>query len=234
PENDSHGQLIYLMAEYHRFTGDDAFLARMWPHVEAAVAYMDSLRHSRMTSVYESADSAAFYGLMPQSISHEGYSAKPMHSYWDQFFALKGFEDAVYVAERLGRTEDARRFGAIRDVFERDLVASFERAMASHGIDYLPGSVELGDFDATSTTVGVSPAGAVDVLPAGALRATFERYWRNFEARASGAEPWDAYTPYELRTVGTFVRLGERERAHRALDWFMQHLRPRGWNHWAE
>jgi hypothetical protein len=26
-----------------------------------------------------------FYGLLPASISHEGYSAKPMHSHWDNF-----------------------------------------------------------------------------------------------------------------------------------------------------
>ncbi|HEU5211105.1 MAG TPA: discoidin domain-containing protein [Longimicrobiales bacterium] len=234
PENDSHGQLIYLVAEYHRFTGDDAFLARMLPHVEAAVAYMDSLRHSRMTPVYETADSAVFYGLMPQSISHEGYSAKPMHSYWDDFFALKGFRDAVYVAEQLGRNELAARWAQFRDAFERDLVASLERAMEIHDIDYLPGAAELGDFDATSTTVGITPAGATDVLPQRALYRTFDRYWSNFQARATGAEPWDAYTPYELRTVGTFVRLGQRERAQQALAWFMEHIRPRGWNHWAE
>ena len=31
-----------------------------------------------------------FFGLLPESISHEGYSSKPMHSYWDDFFALQG------------------------------------------------------------------------------------------------------------------------------------------------
>ncbi len=35
PENDSHGQLIYLAMEYYRHTGDRATLARMWPHVGA-------------------------------------------------------------------------------------------------------------------------------------------------------------------------------------------------------
>lgn len=45
---------------------------------------------------------------------------------------------------------------------------------------------------------------------------------------------WDAYTPYELRTVGTFIRLGQRDRAHRLLEWFFEHQRPAAWNHWAE
>ena len=44
PENDSNGQLIFLAAEVFRYTGDRALLETTWPHVEAAVRYMDSLR----------------------------------------------------------------------------------------------------------------------------------------------------------------------------------------------
>lgn len=234
PEHDSHGQLVHLIAEYHRQTGDRDFLQRMWPHVERAVAFIDTLRHERMTPEYRTPEKLAFYGMVPQSISHEGYSAKPMHSYWDDFFVLTGLNDAVYVAGALGRPEDARRFGAIRDAFRRDLLASLGRAMAMHGISYLPGSVELGDFDATSTTVGVNPMDGLGVLPRGALEATFERYYReSIRARLDG-QPWDGYTPYEWRTVGTFVRLGWKARAHGAIGLFLSHRRPQGWNHWAE
>jgi CheY-specific phosphatase CheX len=90
-EHDSHGELIYAIARYYRTTGDRAFLDRMWPHVAAAVGYMDSLRLT---------DSA---GIMPPSISHEGYSAKPVHSYWDDFFALRGLTDAADLAAVLQR-----------------------------------------------------------------------------------------------------------------------------------
>ena len=48
--------------------------------------------------------------------------------------------------------EEQRRFAASRDQFAADLVASLEAATRQHGIDYLPGAAELGDFDATSTT----------------------------------------------------------------------------------
>jgi len=233
PENDSHGQLIYLIAEYYRHTGDRALVERMWPHVERAVLYMDSLRLSRRTGDWLTRDNGAFKGLLPESISHEGYSEKPMHSYWDQFFALKGFKDAVFLAETLGKEQRAR-FAGIRDEYQTDLIASLEQAMRNHNIDYLPGAAELGDFDATSTTVGITPAGATAILPQKALLQTFERYWEETAARRSGRKVWDAYTPYELRTVGTFVRLGQRERAHTLLDWFFTHQRPAEWNHWAE
>jgi hypothetical protein len=234
PEHDSHGQLVYLIAEYQRMTGDTAWLRMMWPHVERAVAFIDTLRHERMTPEYQAPEKRAYFGLVPQSISHEGYSAKPMHSYWDDFFVLKGLDDAVYVADVLGRTADRARFAAIRDGFRTDLRASIDAAMAMHGIDFIPGSVELGDFDATSTTVGVNPLDGLGWLPRQALENTFERYYRdNIRARLDGAA-WDGYTPYEWRTVGTFVRLGWKARAHEAIGLFFGHQRPRAWNHWAE
>lgn len=232
-EHDSHGQLLFLIAEVHRYTGDDAFLHEMWPHVLKAAAIMDALRHRRMTPVYRADSLRAYYGLLPESISHEGYSAKPMHSYWDQLFALRGLKDAVYVAEALGEDEEAARLAAQRDAFAADLGASYRRAMATHAITYLPGSVELGDFDATSVTVAMDPVDAGEVLPQGALEATFERYWGFFERRRADSA-WNDYTPYEWRNVGAFVRLGWPERAHEALRWFMGHRRPLAWNAFAE
>lgn len=235
PENDSHGEFIYLVAEYVRFTGDTTLARSMWPHVVGAVSYVDSLRRSRMTARYRSVDSLrAYYGLMPQSISHEGYSAKPMHSYWDDLFTLRGLKDAAWLARLVGDADSSTRYDALRDEFQRDLVESYRRAMAKYGIDYLPGAVELGDFDPTSTTIAVSPVGVGAALPDSALRRTFERYWEEFVARRDGAKPWDNYTPYEWRVVGTMVRIDQPARAHAIADWFMGHQRPPGWNQWAE
>jgi hypothetical protein len=49
-----------------------------------------------------------------------------------------------------------------------------------------------------------------------------------------GSRTWKDYTPYELRQVGTFVRLGWRDRAQRLLSFFLDDRRPPGWNQWAE
>ncbi|MUV14637.1 coagulation factor 5/8 type domain-containing protein [Noviluteimonas gilva] len=233
PENDSHGELIYLVAEMYRYTRDRALLEQMWPHVVGAVKYMDALRASERTEANR-AKNQAFYGLMPASISHEGYSAKPMHSYWDDFWALRGYKDAVEIAQWLGKDADAKRFAASRDQFSGDLQASLRTAMAQQKIDFIPGSAELGDFDATSTTIALAPGAADAILPPGALEKTFERYWREFEQRRKGEREWKDYTPYELRTVGTFVRLGWRDRAQSALDFFFADQQPRAWNQWAE
>jgi len=228
-EHDSHGQFIWLIAEYYRFTGDRKMLDSMWPRVQKTVEYIRTLRAQRMTKQYEN---TAFWGLVPESISHEGYSARAMHSYWDDFFILRGLQDAAFIAEIVSPT-DAPALVLLRDDFRRDLLRSINQATSEKKIDFIPGSVELGDFDATSTTIAVTPADELRNLPRSLLLNTFERYWRNSLDRIEG-KPWDAYTPYELRTVGTFLRLGQSDRAHAMLDFFFKDIRPRPWNHWAE
>ena len=234
PEHDSHGELVYLVAEYARLTGDMALPREVWPHVEAAIGYIDRLRVERRTAAYRAPALRHFFGLLPESISHEGYSAKPMHSYWDDFWALRGLRDAAWLAERLGLRDAAARIARSRDEFENDLLESLRRAMALHRIAYIPGCADLGDFDPTSTTIALDPGGELSRLPREAVRATFDRYWEDAAARMEGRKSWDLYTPYEVRTVGTFVRLGERERALRLLQWFLDDRRPLGWKAWAE
>ncbi|MEO5988221.1 MAG: hypothetical protein ABIU54_05715, partial [Candidatus Eisenbacteria bacterium] len=231
-EHDSGGEFLFLLAEVVRYTGDASIARRHWPAAQRVVAYYDSLRQTTRTAEFRVADKAHFFGLLPPSISHEGYSAKPMHSYWDDLFALRGFHDAVYLAEVMGDGPARKRFSAIHDEFERELIASVRASMRKHSIPYVPGCADLGDFDATSTSIALSPVEAP--LPDTALRATFARYDRFFRAREEGREKWEAFTPYELRNVGALVHLGQRERAHEMLRWFMAQRTPQGWRQWAE
>jgi hypothetical protein len=223
PEHDSHGQFIFLVAEYYRHTKDRAVAEAMWPTVQRVVGYIDRLRHERMTAQYRG---TPYWGMVPASISHEGYSAKPMHSYWDTFFILGGLKDAAFLASELEKPE-AQSYAALRDEFQRDLVASIAGTMQMHHIDYIPGSIELGDFDATSTTIALNPVGADDVLPRAALLRSYDKYWEH------ALEPRN-YTPYEWRTVGALVRLGWKERAHTLSNYFFADQRPPAWRQWSE
>lgn len=236
PENDSHGQLIYLFMQVYHFTHDREWLRAKWPHVVRTVRYIQELRATRKTEPYRSGtpEQRALYGLMPESISHEGYSAKPMHSYWDDAFTLRGLKDAVTIAEILGETAAAREFAAERDDFRKDFYASIRLAMQNTQVDYIPGCAELGDFDATSTTVLVQPGNEVGLLPEPALHRTFDKYFERFVARRDGKMEWLDLTPYENRVIGSFVYLDQKDRAQACLDYFMSLRRPAGWNHWAE
>jgi hypothetical protein len=233
-ENDSAGEFIFLVAEIFRFTGDRALLEAMWPHVESAARYLEQLRSSQRTPANLTPARRAFYGLMPPSISHEGYSDKPAYSYWDDFWALIGYEDAAELAATLDKPDVGAQLARARDEFRSDLIASLKASAAQHGVNYLPGSADRGDFDATSTTIALSPGRTQQDLPHDQLLATFERYFQEFQARRDGKRAWQDYTPYELRVVASFVRLGARERAQELLAFFFRDQRPQGWNQWAE
>lgn len=252
PEHDSHGQLIMAIANVHRYTHDAAFVKEHFEHVKQAVAYIEKIRGERMTPEYAAMPGhvgaktkqepgkpavplRAMYGLVPESISHEGYSAKPMHSYWDDLFVYRGLKDAAYCAGVVGDAALQKQWTALAKDFGDTLAASYALTMKTHGIDYLPGCVELGDFDATSTTVALWPVQAQDILPAAAVSRTFDKYWEFFTNRRDHPrDQWEAYTPYELRTINAFVHLGQRERALATLEWFMLDQYPAGWHHWAE
>jgi len=215
PENDSHGEFIFLVAEVFRATQDVAFVKRMWPHVAAAARYINELR---------AANHGEFEGLVTESISHEGYSAKPVHSYWDDYFALKGLRDAAFLAKVAG-ADDTPYAKSAADM-ARDIRESIERVMAAHHIDYIPGSAELADFDPSATAIAVEPLGVSDVFPADALRHTFAKYL----ATPRG----DVYTPYEMRILDALLIDRERELLPELSNRFLADQRPRAWNEWAE
>lgn len=236
PENDSHGQLIYLIREYFNFTKDTSFLIAHNKDVLKVVTYIKSLVNERLKEEYliGSDSLRAFYGLVPESISHEGYSAKPMHSYWDDFFILKGLKDAQEIQKIIGDKENFEYVKAIRDQFQANLYNSINHAIKYKKIDFIPGCVELGDFDATSTTVSLTPCNEFNNLPKPEIYNTFDKYYKYFSDRRDGRINSINYTPYENRVIGSFIMLNQPDKAHELIDFFLKDQRPQGWNHWAE
>jgi hypothetical protein len=238
-ENDSDGEFAFAATELWRYSGDEKTARALWPHVDAAIAHMESLRASERIEANRSGERAAYFGLMPPSISHEGYSDKAAYSYWDDFWAYTGYRSAVELATGLGQNRDAARMAAQRDEFLADLQASISTSAARFGLGVLLGAADRGDFDPTSSSIALSPGGLLRALPGALIKGTFDDYWRNFQARRddelAGVRHGDgAYTPYEWRNVGAFVRLGERQRALEAMAYFYADRRPAGWKQWAE
>jgi len=236
PEHDSPGQYIYLLLRTVLTTGDKDLARELYPKALAAVGYIESLRATRMTPEYKDPSDmrSAFYGILPESGSHEGYMNKPMHSFWDDFFALKGLKDMVTLAELVGDTENLPRLIALRDDFRACFDSALRRAIKDANIDYVPGCVELGDFDATSTAIGIFPCGELGWMPQPQTQRTFDKYWSVIENRRADAIRWHDYTPYETRIIGIFVLLGQPHRALELMDWLFRDQLPKGWNQWGE
>ncbi|MCA9273436.1 MAG: hypothetical protein KDA31_10350 [Phycisphaerales bacterium] len=235
-EHDSTGQYIHTVWSCYAFTRDTSLLERHYVHVQRAMAYIESLRAQRMGAPYNdpNAPEHVFYGLVPESISHEGYSAKPMHSYWDDFFVLLGISDAANIARELGRDDDAKAWADLEADFRKTLAGSIALSMRQHNIDYIPGCAELGDFDATSTAIAAFPVWELGSLPKQAVDATFDRYWKMFVDRRDGNIEWRDYTPYEVRVIGAMTDMGRPERSHEMIDYFLSQQTPTGWRQWPE
>ncbi len=219
-EHDSHGQLIALIADYHGFTSDRPFLEESWRFVEKAVGCIEGLLDST--------------GLLPISVSHEGYLAQPVHSYWDDFWALRGLRDAAQLALALGRDSTARRWESLGARFAAALFASIEATRSQRQLDFIPGSVEWADFDPTATANALYLFGIPEGLDRGAVERTFDIYLTEWHGKRSGAVEWASYTPYEIRIIGALVRLGRREAALELLRFFLADRRPPAWNQWPE
>ena len=48
-------------------------------------------------------------GLLPVSVSHEGYLAQPVHSYWDDAWAVRGLRDMAALELQLQRASPTSR-----------------------------------------------------------------------------------------------------------------------------
>src|SRR4030095_10062657 len=90
-EHDSHGELVFAIAECVRFGADRAFLDALWPAVLRATGYLERLRETRLAPEDETPEERAIRALLRESASHEGYLAHPVHAYWDDFWAIRAF-----------------------------------------------------------------------------------------------------------------------------------------------
>ena len=181
-EHDSHGQLIWGVVEVFRLTGDRAFLVELWPTCSALSTRSPRCGAQRTADRFRG---QACFGLLPESISHEGYSSRPVHAYWDDFFAVRGLGDAAYAAAVIGDGEASLRIGALRD-------ASAEICTPPSGARSR--STESTSSPARSSSATSIPPRAIAIaltaaardLPPAALTRTFERYWEEFALRRRG------------------------------------------------
>ena len=236
PENDSHGEFLYLVSEYWRYTKDRGTVEKVWPHVEKAVAYIDELRKQRRTDEYRPAGQAQVFWSPPRIDQPRGLFGQARPLLLGRFLRLDGIEGCDRprpgsrkdgAGETLGRhprriPDRSLRFDQPRHLRGQDRLHPRLRRSSgprSHLHDH-------GDHPWRRDR------NLRNKLPRPTLERTFEYYWQEIEKRKAG--DWKAYTPYETRAVGTFIRLGWIERAHDLLGLFMDDRRPAGWNQWPE
>jgi hypothetical protein len=234
-EYDSQGQFAFALRTYYDYTRDAQLMAEAWPALERSMSYLTGLLVKSRAGRYKD---TPYYGILPESNSHEGYFPG-MHSYWDDFWALRGLEDAAYLARETGHKPQEERYRSELALLRVNLRASIKRVMARDKINYIPGCAEKGDFDPTSTANALTAAGQLGELRADpvlskAMDAGFAEYAARLAPRFGGGV-WGSYTPYEARNIEALIRLGRRGDALKLLDFMVgPSMRPAGWNLLAE
>jgi hypothetical protein len=233
-EHDSQGEFVALVADVARLDGGAQSVREYLPKVKLALKFLKQLRDRTLVPGYlaEREAPARFRGLLAPSISHEGYSV-PTHSYWDDFWGLKGWHDGAWLATALGDAELDAWARTQYAVMRESVAASVQATMAWSGATYVPASADRGDYDPTSTSIGLDPCGQQDLLPAAALERTFTRYLGEVRERNVPGSLW-AYTPYELRNVLSYVRLNRPADANELLTTLLRDRRPLAWQEFAE
>ncbi len=233
-EFDSQGEYVFIVRQYYDYTQDRELLRRVYPSVVRALKFGKELRRLRMTDEYKNDPvKKAYYGLLPKSNSHEGYYPAKT-SYWDDFWMVRGFKDGAHLAAALGETKDAAWMKAEETDLRKCLYSSILQVIKRGSMSIIPGCVELGDVDPTSTTVAIMACDEEASLPEPYGTNTFIFYYTNFTKRLKpGGE--ELYTPYEARNADVLIRIGRREEALTALRYFAsQGTRPYNWNEMAE
>lgn len=230
-EHDSHGQFLWGIREAWRFGAGKHLVVSLWNHIRLAAEILITLRAERLTEEYQG---GACHGLLPESASHEGYLAHHVHSYWDDFWGVRGLEAASELADLIGKGKWVSRWREEAAAFEKDVLSSMNMVIHEKSLDYLPGSVEWADYDPTATANAVAMLDFARVLPHEPLRAMFRKYLDDFRRNHGEDGHWKNYTAYEIRIIGAMVRLGMREEANELLDFFLGDRRPVVWNQWPE
>lgn len=230
-EHDSHGQFIWGIRETYRHQKNMAFLERMLPHARRAAVFLSTLinYHKKKIGIKKS-----MHGLLPESASHEGYLAHPVHSYWDNFWGIRGLEAYADLCASTGQHEEAEKWRKEATMFRHDVIHSMHFVIEQNQLSYLPGSVEWADFDPTATANAIAFLDFGDDLPSPALQQTFATYLKEMLRRQSGETMRQNYSAYEIRIIGALVRLGCREEANQLLSFFLSERRPLAWNQWPE
>lgn len=234
-EYDSQGEFVYGVRQCYAYTHNSQWLAERWPAVKQALEYLELLRNREVTDFLENTPGQErYYGILPKCVSHEGYYPEPgNHSYWDDFWGLRGWKDGRFMADALGHTQAVAWMQQEEQELREALLNSIAHTRRHYNIPYLPGCAELGDFDPSSSAVAVTACDEASYLPEGLMQQTMDRYRHAFRDRLQPG--WQgSFSPYEFRIAKALLLMGRRQQARILFDYLMTVQRPPGWHQWPE
>jgi len=130
-EWDANGQAIWTMVEHYRLTGDEIFLAQVYPSIKAGTEWIERRRMTHLDR------EDPRYGLLPAGFSAEHFGPNDFY-YWDNFWALAGVRDAALAARALGHEGDAEGFDSLYKAYWEDVERAIGRDVERLGRPAVP------------------------------------------------------------------------------------------------
>ncbi len=131
-EWDSNGAALWSLAEHWRLTRDTDLVAGMTHSIAKGAHWIERKRRSKRRR-----RDPALAGLLPASISAEHLGPFD-YFYWDDFWCLKGMEDAATLLRVAGARESAAEVATEAAAFRRDLDASLALVAERLGTPAIP------------------------------------------------------------------------------------------------
>ncbi|MCP2604887.1 hypothetical protein NLC29_01860 [Candidatus Aminicenantes bacterium AH-873-B07] len=232
-EWDAQGQALFALTEYYRFTKDKDLIRKYWNKVLKACKFLKKLRKERLKEEFKN---TPLFGILPPSASAEDLGPAKWHHYWDDFWAIKGLYDASFLAQILGKSEDAKWIKEEANQLLHCTQNSYKAIMKQGNIDWIPNGPE--DLHSSSMARGTSPG----LWPGGGLnpkdpivKKSFEHYFEKWIKPFNGAYLHrNRFWPYGLELAYCYLILNMKDKALKILDWHLDHQTfPENYS-WAE
>ncbi len=234
-EWDTQGEVIFSLVNYAQQNHDLAFLHDVYPGIWAATRYQESqLAATRIPAL----QGTPFFGILPAGESAEDLYSADWHHYWDDFWAMAGFQQAAAAAQMLGFNGDVGRLTGDEQALRSATIASVnsslppdKRAVISNGPE---------DRSTTAMARSGTPSiWPVEVLNPGSelVQHSFDTYYIWDIKPYGGAYQHynDHYWPFAgISLAHAFYRLGMMAHTEQILEWTLSHQTAPNLYAWAD
>lgn len=125
------GAVLGAIGDQYRFTRDEAFVAAVVPAVIAAASWIEAKRHKRRKDRHPLTK-----GLMPAGPGTA--SSGESYRYLDNFWSLRGLNEAAMILDATGDSEAASRARSAAADLRIDLLESMEAVAEQQGSEAIP------------------------------------------------------------------------------------------------
>jgi hypothetical protein len=234
-EWDTQGEVIFALVDYAEQNHDLAFLHDVYPGIWAAARFQESQIAGQRTPTLKG---TPFFGLLPAGESAEDLYSADWHHYWDDFWAMAGFQEASAAAGALGFTGDAKRLASDEAALRAATIASVDATLPPDN----RAVISNGPEDRTTTAMGRS--GTPSIWPVRVLDPGSELVQHSFDTYYI----WDikpyggAYQHYNgtywpfagISMAHAFYRLGMMAHTEQILEWTLNHQTAPNLYAWAD